>query len=1381
MGKLLALSTVLLSLSAAVADPVSSEGYDLKDLTDTIGSQHSISASLSPYFGAFDNDVTSGGVRLEDYTWRAEFRLSEDVVAALGEETLTDVPVLVRLSSDLPNFSLDSFSDSARRDLLFLDEAGTVLAHEIDSVDSEGGLLVWVKVPELTASTVLTCCYGGPVNPQALNAADTWSGYVGVWHLNAHDASGTTPDATGHGLDATGADFTGIAGPFGSPAAQTTKAMTAPDFEEVHQVGGTFSCSLWFRKPTQAGEYTTFVSKKTGLAWNAATGWYLEMSQSATVAKFISSGSTALSATVPDVRTNWTHFHVVCNGSTVNIYVNGDTTPVLSTSTTVQANSVAFSLLGVSQHGEEFRLKKTADSPLRASIEYKAMADVRFLSTEGFVPVDDTATVFGTLSASVSGDGSVLVTVPVEGGSGDVSVIYNETTEVALGSVATPPCTFTDTPAVPADTIWSFTAKGVNQKGTVVEKACESGVLNGVVNATVTRNADERDFVEGVFTISRPSNGEACTYPLSVNLSWGGTAEAGKNYEDTLPSSVMIPAGAASVTVTVVPMFDSESTEDETLVLTVAPGPYRVGTPAEMTILNLSTPTGFNTWVAKDAGKASDAANWSDGVPQAGQNILFDGRFSTKDCTWDGGVNGLTDSVASWKQCSDYTGTVTFKTTYEEASSTFVRMAIIGNVELLGGKWTHPSNETDVATYHLDVAVGGDLTLAKGTAIDCRYRGFGAKKTYAGGAIGAHGGSSSDWAHARDSVYFPKEIGSSGNADKVYAGGGAVWLSVGGAMTMDGDIDVHSAENTGGWGGPGSGAPGSVYLSAKSLSGTGMIHAEAPVVDRRGAVTASGGRVAIYLTEATELGITLDQIPHYGAISGHCAGAGTVFVKVKGDTYGTLYIVNTKKAMSHTCGLNYHHLTATTPIVAGETWTFDKVVLGKEGSLCVPEGTTLVLPNGFKSVEGDGRLCGILYAGGTIACGDDEAVHTIENNWTFHANKPFTFDRDVVVKDGAAIGQLRFYNNMTTLSQCNVKVQGKLTVESTGYLWAHMTSMVNAGNFESDFVSRPAGTYCHAGLVGVYALDVAGNDFGLAKATYGSIFAPGLGGTHGVGNDGAMQAQGGGLLILDVADELKLDGLCDATGGTYYEETGAAKGSGGSINITAKKLTGVGSITANGAENMTASEENLLAKFFPRTSNSTRGLITCTGGGRIAVKLTGAGETFSDHWREHITAHGWSTGVVSGKPGGAISKYAMSSAGTIYLETKSDGVKGGEIIVRNDGNPDNDLTVTPIPAQTLGDDADSFKCKAGLTLTDCGRVMLTDNLARMGCLTMAEGSVIDLNGKRLVVSSAKLGATRLRPGTYRASDTVVAGFIADSKGTDGMLVVTGGGFAVIIR
>ena len=50
-----------------------------------------------------------------------------------------------------------------------------------------------------------------------------------------------------------------------------------------------------------------------------------------------------------------------------------------------------------------------------------------------------------------------------------------------------------------------------------------------------------------------------------------------------------------------------------------------------------------------------------------------------------------------------------------------------------------------------------------------------------------------------------------------------------------------------------------------------------------------------------------------------------------------------------------------TPIPAGETWTFDRIVLSEEGCLCVPAGATLNLPNGFKSVEGDGMFCGILY------------------------------------------------------------------------------------------------------------------------------------------------------------------------------------------------------------------------------------------------------------------------------------------------------------------------------------------------------------------------------------------------------------------------------------
>ncbi|MGN0855315.1 MAG: hypothetical protein ACI4R9_07335, partial [Kiritimatiellia bacterium] len=46
-------------ISPCFADPVSSDGYDLVDLTDTIGSQYAISSSLSPYTNPFDNDYPS--------------------------------------------------------------------------------------------------------------------------------------------------------------------------------------------------------------------------------------------------------------------------------------------------------------------------------------------------------------------------------------------------------------------------------------------------------------------------------------------------------------------------------------------------------------------------------------------------------------------------------------------------------------------------------------------------------------------------------------------------------------------------------------------------------------------------------------------------------------------------------------------------------------------------------------------------------------------------------------------------------------------------------------------------------------------------------------------------------------------------------------------------------------------------------------------------------------------------------------------------------------------------------------------------------------------------------------------------------------------------
>ncbi len=100
-----------------------------------------------------------------------------------GSTTLENFPVLVRVSP-ANGFYYSQFKDASGGDLRFSDADGNLLPSEIDTWDTTGESLVWVKVPSLNASTVITAHYGCS-SPDAVTASDVWSnGYVGVWHLN---------------------------------------------------------------------------------------------------------------------------------------------------------------------------------------------------------------------------------------------------------------------------------------------------------------------------------------------------------------------------------------------------------------------------------------------------------------------------------------------------------------------------------------------------------------------------------------------------------------------------------------------------------------------------------------------------------------------------------------------------------------------------------------------------------------------------------------------------------------------------------------------------------------------------------------------------------------------------------------------------------------------------------------------------------------------------------------------------------------------------------------------------------------------------------------------------------------------------------------------
>ena len=119
-----------------------------------------------------------------------------------GTEILTDFPVLVKISeASIPGFHYSDCRKENGGDLCFVDENGNLLDCEIDIWDPSGTSLIWVKVPTLSASTILKVYYGWPFAP-AVNPKAVWSnGYAGVWHMN--ETARPMLDSTTNGINFT--------------------------------------------------------------------------------------------------------------------------------------------------------------------------------------------------------------------------------------------------------------------------------------------------------------------------------------------------------------------------------------------------------------------------------------------------------------------------------------------------------------------------------------------------------------------------------------------------------------------------------------------------------------------------------------------------------------------------------------------------------------------------------------------------------------------------------------------------------------------------------------------------------------------------------------------------------------------------------------------------------------------------------------------------------------------------------------------------------------------------------------------------------------------------------------------------------------------------
>ena len=191
---------------------------------------------------------------------------------AAGKAALADFPVLVRLSEGSPDgFSYDDLeSKSTGADIAFVDMDGNGLPFEIDTWDSTGTSLVWVKLPSMQNGTEFVMCWGSATSGKTVCADNPFSGYKGVWHME----SASPADVSGSGNAGTASGAAAVAdGKFGSGLSLPDSAsyVSCGTSQSNAELKDGFTVEAWVNSSSYSGNRVVFakdafISVRTGSA-----------------------------------------------------------------------------------------------------------------------------------------------------------------------------------------------------------------------------------------------------------------------------------------------------------------------------------------------------------------------------------------------------------------------------------------------------------------------------------------------------------------------------------------------------------------------------------------------------------------------------------------------------------------------------------------------------------------------------------------------------------------------------------------------------------------------------------------------------------------------------------------------------------------------------------------------------------------------------------------------------------------------------------------------------------------------------------------------------------------------------------------------------------
>ncbi len=490
-------------------------------------------------------------------------------------------------------------------------------------------------------------------------------------------------------------------------------------------------------------------------------------------------------------------------------------------------------------------------------------------------------------------------------------------------------------------------------------------------------------------------------------------------------------------------------------------------------------------------------------------------------------------------------GTVTIR-----GNHTFQRLIV------LGGTVNAPVRE------NLLITTTNGFYLACGASVDMNGRGY-ARATYPN-----HAGSGGDWTGGSHigqggyynsaigetfgSVYYPQEFGGTGRNGGF--GGGAVRINGGtGSVAIDGVVAASGQQDnqTGG-------AGGSIWISGGKVSGGGSVEASGggQCCDTG---SGGGGAIAVEYTDAASTLPALKAVTGGGSNGNRWGGPGSIYTFGPGSTYGDLKIDDGglvgQAIVLPSLG------TGSVVAVSGNIITTDRA---KD----VPSyfvGHWVEIRDAAGTLKGTWRVSGVnlktVTLAGTInvAAGDKwQGVYRFDNvslkvTW-FVSDDPLRTSAETKINSfvetsnistqnlrvvsGGTLSHPRGSKLVIEANEVRVDSGGAIDVTNRGYF--HTTYPNHAGS-GGDWTGGS-----HIGQGGYYNSAIG--------ETFGSVYYP-----QELGGTGRNGGYGGGALRINAASVI-VNGAIRANGLQENQSGGA----GGSIWITTGKISGTGTIEANG-------------------------------------------------------------------------------------------------------------------------------------------------------------------------------------------------------------------------